>query len=289
MSETCACLECHKTLVTAGITPGQRVRCGHCSHTFQFGKDQTSTADRLAWKSLYFGIASFLFCAFTGIPAFIYGVRSLMRMRFNTPRKADQIAAVTGTILGSFFGVFGSLVLMISSVAGLLLWNQFSRSDSPEEISQLYAEYFRSEIPRDLEPLEGSQAIKGQAVFMFADSTDADHQTVLLYLQYSRAAAQPLRPQIEANLRRARLSQITSSEPEEVTRLDWLIFDTEVPITKSVFVEQTEEGEVEFVQYSGIFKERLRTLGISITIKQPHPVYDEEQVKEIFNSFEVVN
>lgn len=289
MSETCSCLECHKTLVTAGITPGQRVRCGHCSHTFQFGKDQTSTADRLAWRSLYFGIASFLLCAFTGIPAFIYGVRSLMRMRFNTPRKSDQIAAVTGTILGSFFGVFGSLALVISSVAGLLLWNQFSRADSPEEISKLYAEYFRSEIPRDLKPLEGSQAIKGQAVFMFSDSSDADSQTVFLYLQYSRAAAQPLRPQIEGNLRRAKLSQMTFSEPQQVSRLDWQIFDTDVPVTKSVFVEQTEEGEVEFVQYFGLLKERLRTLGISITVKQPHLVYDEEQVKELFNSFEVLN
>lgn len=207
-------------------------------------------------------------------------------MRFNTPRPSDRIAAVMGTVLGAFFGVFGGLAILIAGVAGLVFWSQFSNPETPEEITQLYARYFQSETPSGLIPIRGAQAIKGQAFFVFADTKDSRNQSVLLYMFYSRATAQQLRTQIESNLKTRGLREIESSEPRETTNLIWQIFDTDVPVTKSVFCEQVDGIEVEFVQYYGVFRERLRTLGLSVTVKQPHPVFDEQRVKELFNSFQ---
>jgi len=297
VSETCFCQECHKSLVTVEVEPGQRLRCGNCFHTFQYGKIEKSSTDRLAWRSFWLGIFSLFFCSFTGIPAFIFGVKSLGRMRFNNPPVGDKIAAMLGTVLGGVFGIFGGLVALIAAIAPFIYWQHFANPETPEEIEVLYAQYFDSPFPDHLIPLRGAQVLDGQSFFTFADSTESDQQTAFLYLQYNSSAAQQFSVQFNNNLQRRILPGIKSARPSEETKLNWRISDVEVPITKAIFRSDEllnpgeadngapPDSEVLAVQYYGVVKDRRRVFGVSMTVRYPHPYFDEDRIQQLFNSF----
>jgi hypothetical protein len=62
-----------------------------------------------ARASFHLGMASFLFCVFTGVPAVWKGVRSLAEMRGDLDRRGERRLAWAGVLLGllgSALGIF---------------------------------------------------------------------------------------------------------------------------------------------------------------------------------------
>ena len=159
---TIQCDQCELPLMLDGDSV--LIRCASCGNIFRRDFARSRDTDRMAWRSLWLGLASIVLVFFTGIPAIYYGVRSLLRMRYRPAEKRDRTAAIAGVGLGSIFGlVIGPCVAMFGLIV-LVGFMSAERTSDPIEIAAIMDEFCEMDYPEEFEFVRGRQAIQTKSI-----------------------------------------------------------------------------------------------------------------------------
>ena len=304
------CQRCQTTLVADGILTGQRIRCANCSHQFRFGEEEKTSTDRLAWRSFWLGLSSLILLFFTGIPAIYFGVRSLLRMRFTQPRPRDRFAALAGTAMGGCFGLAGGFIVFFSAAVIAATLYTMERAKGPEDVRQLYGQIFQNEMPTDLVAQGGLGVLRSQYFFEFCVRQNDEYPTMEIHLLHNKSAFQQTSAQMLSIFRSNHKGYPLRLKERNHEQLNWRFVDQDIDIMKIVFeigmVEIDSNGKAAnnpptnspaslaldnqpdsantVLQYYGICKSSNTITGMSVLVKQPHPVYTEEKIRELFAS-----
>lgn len=298
------CQKCSAILISDGLPQSQQVRCVKCANVFRLGEEKKTSADRLAWRSFWLGLASLVFIFFTGLPAIYYGIRSLLRMRFTKPRPKDRFAAVAGTMMGGCFGMFGAFVAAFAAIIAVALSTVDSAS-TDEEKAQHFSRVFENEMPPELLIEKTVSVLNSQHFFDFVDHEEPEQRTVRIHLLHHNSNFQPLRSQVVVQLR-GRIIQIPDHKlvVENSERLTWKMLDQDIEVRKVVYeIQPRKDKDAEdetdpaedavspngtAIQYYGICKSPLGYTGMSVTVQQPQAVFTEEKIRKMFASLKPI-
>ena len=278
------CQNCNSKLVTDGLQPGQRIRCANCQATFEFGTTEKVPANKLAWRSLWLGLASILLIFFTGIPAIYYGIKSLLRMRFVKSKPSDKAAAIAGTALGGCFGLFFGLIAVSILGIGLAAYLTSKTTDKPAEVVALCDDVFDFEVPTDFKPVQAREVFGFQKVFEFADDSDKTKRNGRIYLLFLGSNMTTNEPGLISTLKsrsvNSELGPVRSSE-----LLQWKIFGEDADVRKTIFEAIPEvEGVAEAHQYFALIRRENGFYGMAVVFEPENISLSEEQVQAIFEN-----
>lgn len=93
--------------------------------------------DRMAKWSFWLGLSSLFLLMLTGIPALVLGIRSLRRMRFRSVDKREKFQAITGTILGLLFGVFGGTCAILAAIVIGFFVSTYENTSDSDRVSSI--------------------------------------------------------------------------------------------------------------------------------------------------------
>ena len=139
-SISATCGSCGTALVTDDLLETDVVSCANCGLTFSLAEaaDIETRVSRQAVLSMLLGFASIICLFLTGIPAIIFGARSLGLIRREPAHYKGRGLAIAGIVTGSGFGVILGTCLslaMIPAVPTILgLWNLSSCEDHLQDI-----------------------------------------------------------------------------------------------------------------------------------------------------------
>ena len=278
------CEACQTELIATSVEAEQVVRCASCGHRFLpklSDTEATRKTDRMAKRSFWLGISSVLLFALTGIPALIYGVRSLRRMRFRVANKREKFQAITGTVLGILFGCLGSLFLMLVGVVILMVVFTFEQSLDPVRIDEV------AQTVMIYDPIDGVElvpqrlfALIGQKSFSYVDTQERADQSIIL--RFIELHMQPGATQAKS------LSQKISGNPAEYSRAsseefsNWKVAGNGLAIRRTY--EHKDDSGTKLVAYSFYAQNEMSWLVVSLTLKKPQSSVTEAQVREFFES-----
>lgn len=291
------CQTCNSKLVTDGLQPGQRFRCANCEAIFLFGKTEKVPADKLAWRSLWLGLASILLIFFTGIPAIYYGVKSLLRMRFVKSKSSDRAAAVAGIATGGCFGLFfGFLALTILTI-GLFAYLTHEEVEIAAEVQARCDQVFEFEAPEGFKPVKAETVLGIQSSFDFADDRDKIKRSARIHLRKIGSNLQTNKEQLIEALQSKSVNngfgKVRSTE-----LLKWQMFGEETDVRKTIFEPSTEkenvvrhDGEDYYVlethQYFALVRKPEGFYGIVIVFEPENFNLSESDVKAIFENLKI--
>lgn len=287
------CQVCNSKLVTEGLTSGQQFRCANCHSLSRFGKVEKVATDRLAWRSFWLGISSMLLLMITGIPAIYYGVRSLLRMRFVRPERRDRAAAIIGTTLGGFFGIFVGFIAVCGLMLGLINYLTYEQSTDAAEVAERCGQYFEFSSP-DVVPTSASSTMYSQYLFDFADTPELENRKLVIRLAFIRAGLQPNDTVMTQQVRKKRCGKTSfGATHEEAKFTDWQFSGLPITVTKSVYSRSinpdTEEETMEETHrhYWGYIESNRNFYGMSVVFEPDTHGFSDSDVKKIFASTRV--
>ncbi len=288
-----ACPDCKTSLIVKGVPQGQQAICVNCHALFRVGEQVRTSADRLAWRSLWLGLSSIVLLFITGIPAIYYGIRSLLRMRYVKSQTADRVAAITGTALGGCFGLFGSVFgLTVGGLMGFVLLTMVRVEKTPE-VAALFQQVFEAEIPQELIPSRGAEILNSMYFFDFYDAPQPIDRTFRLHLIAQKSIIRTNNSQTINQLRDRVLNDRYQLKETGSEILTWSLGGDPIDVRKIEF-EIIEDGFFNpddpastssvgqtIVQYYGYSSSEQGKTGFSWIVKQPpHPTVPEARIKE---------
>jgi hypothetical protein len=119
-SISATCGSCGVALITEDLLETDVLSCTSCGSTVRLAEaaDIEARTSRQAVFSLLLGLASIIGLFLTGIPAIVFGVRSLRLIRREPAHYKGRGLAIAGIVTGSGFGViFGACMTMVSIIA----------------------------------------------------------------------------------------------------------------------------------------------------------------------------
>jgi len=294
------CPSCKSKLVTAGLTPGQQFRCASCGNFLRSGESAKLPADKLAWRSFWLGIASIFLIFITGIPAIYYGIRSLLRMRYVKAKSSDRVAAIVGTGLGSFFGLFiGMLAVLIGGFVWYTSWT-YEMVDDPAQVEALCEEYFAFDKPAGTIPVQAESVLRMQHVFDFSNSRDVKDRTLRIQLRYFTSNLKANKQNIASGLKSKSVNHRILGQVDLSEELNWDFMEfPDIRIQKTIYGGQpTKENEqlslseeadsliqpVETHQYFGLIRTEQGIYGVAVVFEPENYPMTESEVREIFSN-----
>lgn len=270
--KTSECPSCNSVLITRTVTPGQSIRCGRCSQIIRFGTTEKVATDKLAWRSLWLGVASLVFLFFTGIPAVYYGIRSLLRMRFFRPKTSDRAAAVVGTTLGGCMGVFVGIPAAFTGLMIAIVVLTVTSSEIPAEIEEELAKHCNVSFPEDVEGVGFQSLMLGsQQTFDFADAKKRDERKIdIRIIRYNTTLA----VNKMAIILRAKTRGVPEGEMISQEVIEWRAGREPIEVNKRVYRvknktsdDETPEKEFGTVNhYYGVFAQESDYIGFVIVL-----------------------
>lgn len=281
------CQSCNSKLETEGLQPGQRYRCANCEAVHLFGTTEKVPADKLAWRSLWLGLASIILVFITGIPAIYYGIKSLLRMRFVKSKKSDRAAAIAGTALGGCFGLFfGFIVVSIISI-GLLSYLTYKTTSVPSEVVENCEQIFDFEAPPEFKPIEAQEMLGMQKSFDFADDIDEEKRHARIYLKFLGSSMRTNEDGLIGSLSSKSVNNGLGEE-RETELLKWNVFGEDTDVRKTIFEPSTEDSNiVETHQYFVLVRRRDGYYGMTIVYEPECFELNEGDVRAIFEGVRV--
>ncbi|MFT7630646.1 MAG: hypothetical protein ACI87E_001653 [Mariniblastus sp.] len=260
------------------------------------GVDEKIATDRLAWRSFWLGISSILLLTLTGIPAIYFGVRSLLRMRFVRPKRGDQVAAVTGTLLGAFFGIFGGFIAVCATLVIMLrVWGNVETTDHLE-VQQQAAEYFEFSSER-LEPARSSSVFFGlQVMFEYADQVEREEQNVLLSMAHMQTGPKMQESMMVDLLINRRLQRMPRERNMAVKLMNWKLDGQLADVKKATPYadsgKDTDDNRFDQICHYYAYREietgpKAGLKGISIVVDYANSDLTEADVKALFESIRI--
>jgi hypothetical protein len=204
------------------------------------------SADRLAWRSFWLGLASLVFLFMTGIPAVYYGIRSLLRMRFSKPGPRDRFAAVSGTIMGAVFGLTGGFLVIM---AGMLLAVGYYSLDivsDPGQIRQQFESNFEPTPLGKLKPHRLASVFNSQYFFDFVDNRNSGQRNIRVHMIHCKPNMQQMRNQVIGHLSKRTVTSTLQLERRDSEILKWEMGGRQIDVRKTTFdIVGQESGEAD--------------------------------------------
>lgn len=290
---TLVCERCQAVMITRGMSPGQRLRCGRCGNLTRFGTDDNVGTHRLAWRSFWLGLASILLLFLTGIPAVYYGIRGLLRMRFVRSKTSDRVAAVAGTMMGGIFGVLIGVPLVAAVAMGALaIWTS-ERVTDPVAIQQRLDEVMSVDLPEDLVGVRSVHVLNSQNMFDFADDDEVEDRTIFIRLLYHTHAMAMQNGFVLKNLESHKVPSPNRRISEKSQTYTWDINGHETKVRQRVYLADRKNDESDptatvgpetYHHYYALFPENGNFYGFSLTINMDRRPMSLEQVKQLAQS-----
>ncbi|MEM7455485.1 MAG: hypothetical protein AAF456_14125 [Planctomycetota bacterium] len=285
--DSLTCAKCSALLVAdQSIGKGAYVRCYRCGDSW--ARDEVRiNRDRMAWWSLWLGIASIMMICFSGFPAIYFGIRSLMRMKHRRVRPRDRSAAVIGTTFGVFFGIFWGFTVAALGAGFLVARYTSERSEDPERIAEMVSERVSLELPDRYIPNNGLQIMGNQLVARYFDAEDAGDRTSLVMLMYFTPMMHGGAGSVKMTVQEYPMFLLDHESPDlqSEEKFEWEMCGDPVTVTKRIFVQQFDETNLpqSIVNYycfhtcpSGIYGLRIDSIG--------EETLTDEEAREIFAS-----
>jgi hypothetical protein len=229
------CQFCNSNLVSAGLNPGQQIRCANCLEIGIFGKIEKVATHQMAWRSFWLGLSSILLLFFTGLPAIYYGIRSLLRMRFVKPKPIDRAVAITGTALGGCFGILVGIMAICLMIIGLIGYLTYQETNEAAEVVQKCSEVFEFEIPPGTQPIKATSLFNNIRSFDFADSEKVSERNVRIQLRHAGVSIQTNKDLFIDSLKEKRLNEKSLGKPQSSEIFQWEMNDEIVDVRKIVY------------------------------------------------------
>jgi hypothetical protein len=268
--------------VLTSIQPGQKIRCARCSKLMMHGVEQKGSADRLAWRSLWLGLASFVLLFFTGIPAIYYGVKSLLKMRFTPAKSSDRAAAIAGTALGGCVGVVFGFFLVAVVIMIAVIYSMRVDTRIAAEVHETCATRYDFVAPEFCNKFRSLSILNGRR-FYFEFQDDANDEWLEIMLLSDQDAVQNKTVFfMQLNERPDNLGTKTEISSEI---LNWEFSGQPSEVRKRVFkVEMLDSSVREFVHYFTVQSGKEYLEGMSILFCPDKVDFDEAQAKRMFES-----
>ncbi len=277
------CQRCNSKLVTEGLLPGQQYRCAKCQAVTRLGESEKVPVNKLAWRSLWLGLASIVLIFLTGIPAVYYGVKSLLRMRFVKSKRGDRAAAVVGTTLGGFFGIFiGGFVATIFAV---WLFGYLNRveTEEPDQVVVTCQQIFDFVPPDGILPVKANSVVAfKQHAFDFADEKQLGDRSARIHLKFLGSTMKLHEEQLVHSLSGINVWQpLGPAISTEI--LQWEMLGQPIEVKKTIY--ETLSGDDQSMtchQYFGLGRTDHGYYGAVVVFEPESFELDELQVQKIF-------
>ena len=290
------CPQCESILLTEVFQTSNAVRCAACGNVAILQGQSSTQANQYAWRSFWLGLTSIVLLGLTGIPAILYGVRSLLQMRFVRSQKNDRRAAVAGIALGVLFGFVGTAVVALVGGFALVFTLVIEETKEPERVLEILATIGSIEVPEGFHPVEARRFEGNFRRIDWRDGAKPESANGRIRLVKAVSEAQFGDMQIakaKAEFDLHRDIEIEGSSRESET-LSWKFANETRDVTRMTDV--AVEGDFEVVHYFATNKpnekqtenqklEPREVIALAITIRKPGK-YSEEDVKKVFESFE---
>jgi len=241
------CPYCQVELLTVGTQASDLVRCSSCGRRFTFGIGTDAVRiSRLAVASLVAGISSLLLGILSGVPAVLFGLSALRRIRRSENRLRGRLLAISGIVSGSVLGLscsafFVLLVLFASAV---------HTTKDQAETMEMAAKLGTFDLPSEVKAISGDQVPMGLMVIRYADHRQMSKAGVLItrvhyphWMGFTRNQAKSQVVYYQKSLRGVEID-----DEEEFTRV---IDGEEVIVTRQI---RRGDGKQRFRTYLAILK-----------------------------------
>lgn len=279
------CQSCQAALLPTTTAREQLVRCGGCGNTFlplMNEKSAIEKTDRMAKWSFWLGLSSLVLLMFTGIPALVLGIRSLRRMRFRAVDRREKFQALTGTLLGLVFGVFGGTCAISIAVLAGYFFSSFEVTSDPEKVKALTDSVATFDNSLELIPMDGV-AFLNFKILQYADQPKkADAKVRMLLLEFHM---QPNPQQINTILKDKFVGNKSEYLLPYSEKVDWTT-STGANVKLDIY-EHVTDADDRVLRYSSLQKSDMSWFGISITFQPTDSGITEEDVKKLFQSLDV--
>ena len=160
------CPDCHSELRFLELSAQTSIRCCICNSVFGTASNGRihSVVNRFAIWSFVLGLSSLFCMIFTGIPAIIFGTKSLKQIRQSKNRQHGKVYSYLGIGSGILFGVGISALLFFIVTAAAITYFTFENLIDKNVVEQKFSEVAVAKFPDDL-PLVNANQIFGVYVF----------------------------------------------------------------------------------------------------------------------------
>ena len=312
------CRHCNAELSTEGAPPFRAYRCSGCRQlNFFVNKGRQYAGQETAWRSLWLGIITMLvmiaasvllftrwpwsagmlglLAMATGAFALYFGIKPLLRNRYQEAPTSAKVAASSATVLGGcggmfFGGFFGFVFLMV-----LVISMASVSTTEPNEVRLQAEKYFQIEmgdeiswVPADAEITPFISQVE------YWDNKNFDDSLTRLYVSWIGAmlSTGPAANN-QANLAKGVARGILGNERDNVgldqtKTFEWEIMGDTRSVQRKSFIRKIDDGGPEFTVYQAIVIAESRTFAVTLMCTGPEELLDDEQAKQIFESFQVV-
>jgi len=277
------CQRCNSKLVTEGLLPGQQYRCANCQWIARFGETEKVPANKLAWRSLWLGLASIVLIFFTGIPAMYYGIRSLLRMRFVKSKPSDRAAAIVGTAFGGCFGVcIGGFVAMIGAII-LFSFLTHTETTEPDDVALKCEQVFDLELPDGFIPVKAESVMGMQHSFDFADEKRSIDRSARIHLKFLGSNMKTNENRLIESLASKSPNHHSLGQTASTEILEWEMGGEPIDVKKSIFEASTEHEDSKVIhQYFGLHRTDHGYYGATVVFEPEDFELTEDDVKKFF-------
>lgn len=275
------CESCQRPLLLEGESI--LVRCSACGKISERDANRSKATDRMAWRSLWLGLASVFFLFLTGLPAIYYGVRSLLRMRYTAAEKGDRVAAVGGITSGLFFGLvigpcFAFFAIIIAAIALTRV-----ETEVPAEIISLQDRLIEIEIPKSFQPEEGVSMLNSQHIIIWVKRANDHRQAFLQLGVHENAQSSQLFSM--SNIIKSRVLYGRDPHKElESESLVWNICGKEMKVIKTKMTQDHEGETIPITRYHCAFFLNGQCVGIALVHRDSDEEFSDEMAKTMFES-----
>ena len=260
------CPDCHSELRFLELSAHASIRCCICNSVFGTASNGRihSVVNRFAIWSFVLGLSSLFCMIFTGIPAIIFGTKSLKQIRQSKNRQHGKVYSYLGIGSGILFGVGISALLFFIVTAAAITYFTFENLIDKNLVEQKFSEVAVAKFPDDLE-LKNANQIFGVYVFSGNVSHPDDTFPATSFRMVSFPKWIPvLKAQLEYQQRQAVQWENSRKEPREHS---CMMFDQETTVEQINVYEGASEFPI-LTKYFTVVSTDLGIYMISIVVQR---------------------
>ena len=310
------CRHCNAELSIEGVPSFRAYRCAGCGElNFFVDEDRRFPGQEIAWRSLWLGIATlvtmiiatallFLDSQWTGgalgLPAMILGamalyfsIRAMLRNRYQKAPTSAKIAAAGASFLGGCAGLFwGGLFGFIFAIAVIFNLATVKTTDSAE-VAKHAKDYFRVATVDDAKWIPSVAHINpffSRVEYwddkLFLQSNSRFYVSWMGTMLTNGPVQNNRKILIDESLERIMGGQQRLVKQDSSRTFDWQINGQEYEVTKQVWVRKKKDGGQEFMTYQATIDTEPRTICLTLLLNLPGETLNDDEVKQIFESFQ---
>ena len=240
------CKNCDTNLCAIEVPQNVQIRCSKCGYiTFMEGNADDFVQLKNAWRSLWLGLASIILIFLTGIPAVYFGIKALLKMRYQKVTSATKFAAIAGVVIGGIWGVLigGAIALTVGFGLVVAYLGGSTTINDPTLAIEKFNQIAKFEIPKESNlnvRLAAISLIKRSHIEFWDDEkfTNSRNRLYFSYCNVFFTSQLGSRTSSRNNMRNGAADRILGNwddqlEKGDESKVDWMIHGESREVTKT--------------------------------------------------------